>query len=776
LSWLIATTAGFLVLAGIGLGCRWRARWNTLALLLALAGLGIVRHEQVSSRMYDARLAEITRQEGLCELLISVQEEPENRDEDSIVLASTEQIVVRDTVFHVQATLLVRFRKFQPGLEYGDRVTLIGELKRPNTSRNPGAFDYRGFLARKGIWGIATVRTRDQIVNIERGGGTWLWTMVVLPVRHRIRQVIDRNLSGAPAGLLKGVLLGEKRGVPDSVRTDFARAGVNHVLAVSGLHVGLIAAVVFFVLRTAGAGRSLTSWLTIAALALYALVTGMPASVLRASTMGTVVILGMLGGREGDGLNTLGLAGLVLLYVSPMDLYDVGFQLSFSATGGILILHQPIRELLPGGNSNFIGKYVLTPFAVSLAAQAGTLPLVATYFGHISIVSLVANLVVVPMIGASVALGIAAILYSLVLDWLTTLFNGANWVILQGAIVVAKGFASPGWAYLEVPKPGWKFSGIFVCLMLMLVAGIRTHRVGRYLPFLLIVLGNWWVWAGILSNPPGFEMVVLDVGQGDGIFLRFPNGRIMMVDGGLRGRGTDAGERVLIPFLRERGYRKIDVVVASHPHSDHIGGLVTLLERIQVGHYLDAGQHYGSWTARRIRTLIQEKDIRYTAVAAGDSLVGLGGVEIVVLHPSGEYVSPSGEAPHGLNNGSVVLHLRYGASSILLTGDIERETDPDLIRWGAMLEADVLKAAHHGSRTSSTQQFLDILNGKLALVSCGVKNKFRHPAPEVITRYESMGMEVVRTDLSGALSLSVSRDKIRINKWLQDEIFHVATN
>ncbi len=194
---------------------------------------------------------------------------------------------------------------------------------------------------------------------------------------------------------------------------------------------------------------------------------------------------------------------------------------------------------------------------------------------------------------------------------------------------------------------------------------------------------------------------------------------------------------------------------------------MTLLERFEVGTYLDGGQGYGSWTARRIRELIRERGIAYRAVAAGDSLVGLGGVGALVLHPTPAYVSTDGEAPHGLNNGSVVLRITFGGKAFLLTGDIERETDRDLLRWGERLWADVLKAAHHGSRTSSTAAFLTAVRPRLVMVSCGVRNTFGHPSPEVIRRYEEMGFAIYRTDKMGAIRLEIDAEAIRAEGWLE---------
>ena len=191
----------------------------------------------------------------------------------------------------------------------------------------------------------------------------------------------------------------------------------------------------------------------------------------------------------------------------------------------------------------------------------------------------------------------------------------------------------------------------------------------------------------------------MDVGQGDAAFVRFPNGKTMVVDGGERSEYFDHGEQVLLPFLRYMGVRRVDVVVASHPHNDHIGGLVALLEQMEVGHLLDSGQGYGSWTARRLQALIAERGVRYHRVAAGDSLAGLGGVAGLVLHPTADFVDADGSALFGLNNGSVAFSLQHGAVRVLFTGDVEQETrsfDPRLgtAAAGAIAQGGAPRLAH----------------------------------------------------------------------------------
>jgi beta-lactamase superfamily II metal-dependent hydrolase len=259
---------------------------------------------------------------------------------------------------------------------------------------------------------------------------------------------------------------------------------------------------------------------------------------------------------------------------------------------------------------------------------------------------------------------------------------------------------------------------------------------------------------------------VLDVGQGDGVLVSFPNGKHLLVDGGVAGYGEDAGARVILPVLRRLGIRRLDAVIASHPHADHVGGLVSVLQQVDVGHYVDSGQYYSSSTARRIRNLIREKGIAHHVVAAGDSIVGFGPVGLSVLHPRSEFVNKSGEAPDGLNNGSVVVRMDYEGQSVLFTGDIEHETDLALLAWGTRLRATILKAAHHGSRTSSTRAFLDAVSPEWVAVSCGVDNKFRHPAPEVMERYESIGAISDRTDLSGCLTYRIRDSGVEVQRYL----------
>jgi competence protein ComEC len=285
---------------------------------------------------------------------------------------------------------------------------------------------------------------------------------------------------------------------------------------------------------------------------------------------------------------------------------------------------------------------------------------------------------------------------------------------------------------------------------------------------LVLLLGlNLAVWRHLFRDRD-LQVVCLDVGQGDAVLLRFPDGKTALVDGGDRTSEFDYGARVILPYLRHEGIDRLDLVVGTHAHGDHLGGLVSVLEGIEVGHYLDGGQQADGWISRRIREVVAERRIDYIRLVAGDSLAGLGRTGVLVLHPAPEYVAADGASPHGLNNGSVVLRLTHGPVSLLLTGDVEAETDPALLGWGERLRARVVKVAHHGSPTSSSPAFLAAVQPELALVSVGEGNRFGHPSVPVLARYLERGAAVLRTDQRGALEVRVDQEGLQVRAMLDD--------
>jgi len=766
--WLCGLVFFFWVVALLSRHVRWSC---DIALLLLLMALGALRYESYTQLLPFSHIARHPSLFAQGAVRGRIAEEIERDGERTHFVLAIEQVETDSALYNACGNVWVTLRSGHLSADYGDRVEIRSPLRRPTHARNPGAFDYRDYLQGEDIYATLSVRSAAEVSVVERLAGAELVERVVLPLRRHVRSAITGNLEGASAGLLLGLLLGEKRPVSTEVREQFRRAGLAHALVVSGMHVGIVAVFVLNALRLCGIRDALSCVGTMAVLLLYAAVTQAHPPVVRAVIVACIVLGGRVIEREGDMYNSLGLAALCILVLWPASLLGLSFQLSFAATVAIVGLHAPLAHLFPvrwRDAGHWRGQYIVLPLCVSLAAQLGTGPLIALHFQQWSPIGLLANLIVAPLLAAALGLGLLAVIFYALWPLLATVFNAANYLVLTGLLSVVEYCATLPIATISVPRPDalfFSFIALFYPLLAHMSKNVAARKAGL---FLLLIWLNFMLWGHVYSRRD-LRAVFLDVGQGDAAFLRFPNGRTMVVDGGYRSPEYDYGTRVLVPFLRHSNIRRIDVVVASHPHSDHIGGLVALLEQVEVEHYIDSGQEYDSWTARRLKQLIAEKKIIYHRVAAGDSLAGLGGVGGLIMHPTPVFVDSAGASPHGLNNGSVVLKLTYGETDILFTGDIEKETNSALLAWGARLESDVLKVAHHGSRTSSQDIFLAAVGAKWAVMSVGQFNKFGHPSAEVLARFAREEVELLRTDQRGAVLLRSDGTNIEVGTMLDLE-------
>ena len=755
--WALGVAVGACAGAAVLHRGRWGGdAWPGGLLLVAIAGLGATRL-QVDTHLFPIDHVRRSTLYGQQVVLCGrVAEEPEQRGEGerrftlTLAAACTEAGQRR-----LSGRILVTLRDVAVPVRYGDRVCLRARLRRPSQARNPGGFDYRAFLAARGLHGTASVYRSDQLLSVEPCRDPGLHGRLVVPLRQALRRSLRRHLSGAPAGLLEAMLLGEKRRIPEEVAASFRGTGLAHALVISGLHVGLVTVFFFTAFRLVRLPDPAACLATAAVLVFYAFLTELQAPVVRAAIMGGIVLTGRFLQRQADVYNSLGVAAFIILSCWPASLTSLSFQLSFGATLAIVGLHGPLVSLLPEARrreDRWLGKWLVSPLCVCVAAQIGTAPLIAHHFQQFAPISLVANLVVVPLLGLVVSVGILGTITGAVVPAAGLPFHGCAYLAVRALIAVVDGLAQVPFASVQTPRPG--VPALVACgLGAFLLARAPTARWARKgLVFLVLMCLNGAVWATYLDRHT-LEVVFLDVGQGDAAFLRFPGGRTMLVDGGNRSFHYDYGARVVVPFLKGRSVRRLDAVVASHPHNDHIGGLVAVLEELEVGHFVDSGQELHTWAASRLRELIAARGVRYHRVAAGDSIAGLGGVGALVLHPTPEYVTPGGQSPHGLNNGSVVLRLTYGEVSLLFTGDVEREVDGALAAWSTRLRARVLKVAHHGSSTSSEPAFVEAVDPRVAVVSVGERNRFGHPSDKVMGRYLDRGVRLLRTDQRGAVML-----------------------
>ena len=589
-----------------------------------------------------------------------------------------------------------------PAVLEGERVAADVRLRRATGLRNPRTFDYTAHLARDDIH---VVGTTEHVAVLPGPAAPW-------HARLRAASVatMTEALPPVSAALLSGLLLGERSGLPPEIHEAFRRAGVYHVLAVSGFNVALLAAAVWTILAAAGTPRRLSALGAMAAVIAFAAVVGTEPSVMRATIMAVLVLAALVLERETSVINSLALAGLAILALRPGDLTDPGFQLSFAATAGIVSAPLPRAP-------------VLAALAVSAAAQLAVAPITLAHFNQLSLVGLLANLGVVPLAGVATVLGLLAVALAHVVPSLAALFFAALWpVLLLMRWIVALVASVPG-AVVHLPAPGAPAIIAYTAALGMALVAWHLRRAGaRARPLTIaaavlfgvaVLLAAW----PVISPADGrLRVAILDVGQGDAIVIHGPDGRAVLVDAGTGGPGRlDIGDRVVAPYLWNHGHLRLVAAVITHDDLDHAGGMATI---------------------RRLFSLTSEWDAgTYTPLA-------LGGAVITPLRGAADAVSR--------NDRSVVLAVEMGAVVILLASDIEALTERRLAATGGM-RATVLKVAHHGSRTSSTPEFLAATGPAVAAISVGSRNPYGHPDPSVLARIEASGARLYRTDHDGAI-------------------------
>ncbi|WP_347490555.1 DNA internalization-related competence protein ComEC/Rec2 [Desulfoscipio sp. XC116] len=693
-----------------------------------------------------------------------VTREPDVREEYTGYVLAVESVWLGDKRAPSGGLTLVRMYGGSAGYSYGDRLRVRGFLYQPEEPGNFGAFNYRDYLARRGIYSLMRVDRPDEVKRLGGGGNAVI--RLALQSKQRLLQVASCTLDERQAAVLAGMLFGGKGGIDRFVNDIFIQNGVFHVLSVSGLHVGYVLAGVLLLAGVLRVPRRAVPFLALAVLLFYALMTGMGPAVVRAVVMAMLVLLAVQLGRERDWPNSLALAALVVLLFEPSALYEIGFQLSFAATWGILYLMHPIGKLLlkRWGLPRWLG----IPLGVTIAAQLATLPLQVYYFNLVTPVALLANLLLVPLVGLIMLLGFLGSLIGIIFLPAAMLINIGTGELIDFFIGLAHLISLLPGGSSYVATPSWYAVALWYAGLVGLVEVISgrlsllsvlplplsslrmANRWKRLAPAgvaVLLVLIVLWPWGGAGGR---MQVYFIDVGQGDSILVRFPGGRTMLVDAGGRSgdlnEGRSVGESVVVPYLHRLGMDKLDVLVVTHAHGDHAGGVPPVAEKLRVGALVLSGAP----GYEELLDIIDPLDIPVCRVGAGQVLHIDEAVEVAVLAPAGEMPANAAE---DLNNASLVIRLDYGQVSFLLTGDAEQEAQQKLLDSGAPLQADVLKVPHHGSRFFAPE-FFDAVAPDYAVIQVGKNNRFGHPARDTLDALDSAGAHVLRNDRDGAVLIT----------------------
>jgi competence protein ComEC len=674
----------------------------------------------------------------------------------------------------VAATLSLLVLEGVPSLAPGDWVRFTSRLFVPRGFANPGLPDSRLLARAQGIDLLATVRSPSELHQVH-GRSTLLsyarrWAFCLRQVMAR---AINHRLTEPAAGFVRTMVLGERTDVPAAVEDGFRAAGATHVLSVSGLHLAVVVALVFQLLRRIIAcfpawslrvpPKVLASALALPACAFYTLLTGEAVATVRSALMASMVLGAAVVNRPLTLAASIAAAAILLLAQSPLSLLDVSFQLSFASVIGLGLFS---RWLLPHGsakNSRWPRRmlaWLLGSFSASFAASLITMPLVAHHFGEITPAAPIGNLVLVPIVELVVLpCGLVGSLLALAHPWL-----GALPLLLAGlASRVALDLADLFRCFAPVVLvrfPNWCETLLLVASAALLLQALASRAHQR----------RWWVAAGTVAvllastslivrdvvrrTRDDLRVTFLDVGQGDAALVEGPRGFVALVDGGGRyDNSFDTGARIVEPVLRARGITRLDLVVLSHPHPDHMNGLLRILRRFSVGALWTNGDDGRNPRYHELMALAHERQVPTPPPIE----LSRSGLTVAPLGPWREGsigVSPGLSA----NDASLVVRLTYAGRCILLAGDIGEEGEASLFdrrSTGIDLGCDVLKMPHHGSRYASGEAFLDAVSPSLAVVSAGKYNRFGLPSPITLERYARRGVWILRTDRDGAVSVFV---------------------
>ncbi len=562
------------------------------------------------------------------------------------------------------------------------------------------------------------------------------------------------NETGA---VLEAILLGERGHLhPDTLRS-LRESGLFHLIAISGAHIAVFSGLLHFLLTAVRIPRRASALLLILFLAFYALVVEGRASVLRAVIMSSLYLLGRILWRDVRLLNTVSLSAFLLLLWHPMSLWEPGFQLTFAATISIILFAPRILRKIPR-----LPLRLPELIAASLAAHLGVTPVLAAAFNRVVLSGLVLNLAAVPLMAAIMSAGYAFLVAAHIHPLLGRAAGWAVKIPVQAFLLLSRlPGQTPPFSY-RLPSPPPIVLGLYVLLLLSLLFPRGCKGKGRTAAGLRLLL-FLAAFAALAAYPfparrsPGLRVTFLDVGQGEAILVEFPGRKKMLVDGGgLPGGDFDVGESVVSPCLWRAGMKGVDILVSTHAHSDHIGGLCAVARNFRVGEAWEtAAPVDDAWQRRFRRSLRLSVPVRRPG--GGDAFF-ISGVLVEVLHPPA-----SDAAPRDVDNeSSLVLRLTYGRVSMLLTSDIGRDSEGWLIRRNSFLESVVLKAAHHGSDTSTTAEFLEQVRPRMAVISSGEGNAFGLPGRAVLERLRRAGVRVFRTDLDGAVEVSSDGRSVQV--------------
>lgn len=641
--------------------------------------------------------------------------------------------------------------KEEISLEYGDKLQISGEYQEPNKARNYKGFDYKNYLKINKIYGIIRVDLYTNII-IKHQKNLSNFKLLIHKIREKLKQNIQELLTKETYALGIGILIGDNSRINEKIVEDFKNSNLSHMLAVSGAHINYVVLTVSILFTKKRAGIKAQRVVTIMMMLFFMELTQMTSSVVRAGISCIIYMLASLLYRKADVINAMAISTLLILLNNPFKLFDIGFQLSYAGTLGIILFCKLINIPI----KNKLLKYLKDSIIISISANIFIIPIMMYQFNTISLTFILSNLLAGPLLGISIILEIIVLLISFmsiniaaipakVLNILLILIiNIANWF---SNIEISK-------IYVITPKIISIVAYYLICAAIILKQKNRKIIVIIMLTVLII---------NLFPTPKKLRINFIDVGQGDSTLIRTETNKVILIDSGgsTASSSFDVGNKVLLPYLLDRRIKKIDFIIVSHFDADHCQAFETVIDNINVRKVVVCKQSMITQEYLNIINKCKKKNIKIIVVERGDKLKIDKRTEFEILHPGERFLD---DGKGGLNANAIVCKMNYKLNngkifSILFTGDIEVEAEKELEQvYGKKLKADILKIAHHGSKTSSREEFIKLVSPKIALIGVGENNKFGHPADITLERLEKENVKVYRTDQMGEVSITINKN------------------
>ncbi len=654
-------------------------------------------------------------------------------------------------------------------VQIGDRMKANGKVRSPHGYQNPGQINTKMLLRSQGITASLATGKRGPTIEARDDDEVSLADRMqrrIVRIRQHYRDSMTAVMPKEDAAAIFAMLFGGYGGIKPELLEAFTTTGIVHILSVSGSHISLLAAVVAWFGTMLRWPRMIQAAGVIVAISVYSVLAGCVPPVIRSALMGGLTFVALALDREKDARRILLLTGLVMLLVSPLLLYNISFQLSFLATAGLLYLAPGMRRWML---VHHWGEWLAGGLSITLAAQASTLPVLAWYFNQLSLSSLLANVVVVPIVEFIIVVGLLAGVVAFLLPFIGRLIFAFDDLLLGLVFELTKVIAGLPGAMLYFPSLSLGWSVLYYMVLAIpflpaeyrerLCKGLHRHRrpaTVLALAAMVAVLG----WR--LARPAELTVHFIDVGQGDCALVITPGGHAFLFDTGGTRTGFDVGTRIDVPYLLHYGVRRVDAIFLSHCHEDHAAGAGGILARLPVGHVYTASEGLAAY-ARSMKLGDASPYLRKFSEAHQGEKLTVDGVTIEVVF------APEVQGDGGTGNeASNVYRVSYGQASFLFTGDLVKEQEAQLLAEGHDVASTVLKAGHHGSDTSSSPAFIAAVHPKYVVYCVGADNGFGHPKPAIVDRFAAAGVKSCRTDEDGAVVFHTDGKKLRVERYADE--------